>query len=67
MDAELNAFYDRMLVDIASQACRLREKEVCVFRNQAGTVYDGRLMVIGSAVNGWTNVSAPANRIVKVK
>lgn len=47
------------LMEKVSASSRLREKSVCLFTGQNGSRYDGRLMVVGRAVNGWENSHDP--------
>lgn len=57
--AERELFEIGVLSPVVQQAERLRTPEVTGFLAMSGQAYDGGLMVIGRAVNGWTDGISP--------
>ncbi len=68
-NAEREIFETSVLSPVGQQAERLCTPEITGFLAMAGQAYDGGLMVIGRAVNGWTygictkHLSVPGNII----
>lgn len=53
-NAERELFESSVLIPVGQQAKRLSTSEVTGFLAMSGQAYDGGLMVVGRAVNGWT-------------
>lgn len=60
-DPERELFASKVLGVIGQQASRLPVSEVTGFLSMAGQYYDGALMVVGRAVNGWTEGIFPTS------
>ena len=58
-DPERELFASKVLSAIGRQAERLASSEITGFLAMAGHAYDHDLMVVGRAVNGWTEGIAP--------
>lgn len=58
--SERELFASKVLSGIGQQASRLPASEITGFLAMAGQSYDGALMVVGRAVNGWTDGILPA-------
>lgn len=60
-DAERDFFATSVLRIVGQQAARLPASEITGFLAMAGQAYDGDLMVIGRAVNGWAEGIPPGH------
>ena len=58
--AELNIFADKLLVPIGNLPPRRLPSKVVGFFARKGDDYDGQLMIVGRAVNGWSMEVTPA-------
>jgi len=59
-DTERELFAAKVLAALGHQASRLPASEISGFLAMAGQNYKGALMVVGRAVNGWTDGIIPA-------
>ena len=60
-EQERQLFASKVLAAIGREAVRLPESEVTGFMAIAGCLYARTLMVVGRAVNGWTDGALPHN------
>lgn len=60
-DPERELFASEVLSSVGRQAARLPASEITGFLAMAGQAYDRGLMVVGRAVNGWTDGILPAD------
>lgn len=58
---ELDIFTQKLLVPIGNLAPRRLPPKVVGFFARKGDAYDGQLMVVGRAVNGWTLEASPGD------
>lgn len=58
-NAERDLFAREILSDLGKQASSLPESEITGFLAMKGQTYSGALMVVGRAVNGWTDGILP--------
>lgn len=58
-DPEREVFASKILSPVGQQAARLSGSEVTGFLAMSGHAWDGGLMVVGRAVNGWTEGIRP--------
>lgn len=63
-DPERELFASEVLSTVGRQAARLPASEITGFLAMAGQAYDGGLMVVGRAVNGWTKGIPPGDLCV---
>ena len=56
-----NYFSEHLLSLIGANADQLPEQDVTGFLSMEGHLYDNKLMVVGRAVNGWTDGVAPSD------
>lgn len=60
-DAERDLFAEKVLATVGRHGDRLARTKVTGFLAMAGQAYDGGLMVVGRAVNGWTDGVFPSD------
>lgn len=58
---EMNFLATQVFPKIGANHSRLSPTELTAFLCMAGSLYEGRLMVVGRAVNGWTDGVLPAD------
>ena len=60
LEKKKKELYEQLLCTIAENHNSLRKKELTLFAGCQEIKYNGDLMIVGRALNGWTNNWAPS-------
>lgn len=55
MNNQIKTIYQKLFDSLISSKYKGKDKKLCLFNAQVGNQYDKKLMIVGRAVNGWSN------------